>query len=248
MTVHTAEYSSFFMISFAVLTRGLFIGKESELMIPVAHAEIDLLGAFIALIGKLLGQPFVIQSHAAKIFTHNPAVHYDLGMDEFGGRREIHIGGIDRAFVADRENGQPTVVFKDSGLDIAEIEIPQLAAHHHEFAQFQLRFFHIGAIELAVVHDDGGRAVDILACAGQFAREDRQKIGDQAVHYHRDQGLHGLFQLCCEFGGNGADGDACDVVKKIQLGDLLVSEYFGDQKQHSRREQRCQHNFGQFHF
>ena len=201
----------------------------------------------VPLLFQLPLQPDFVHTHSLQVFAQDGTVHNDFGGNRGGGRGQPHIRRIQGTFVADRQHGQPSVVFKHGGLDLPEIEISLLPAHHHKLAQIQLGFFQIIPVQLAVVQQDGGGAVDEFSCPGQLAGDHRQQIGCSAVDDHSRQRLPGLFQLGGQLGSHRADGDAGDVVEKIQLGHLLVSQHLGDQEQRDHRQQRGEYNLNKIH-
>ena len=108
-------------------------------------------------------------------------------------------------------------------------------AKEKELAQLELCFFHILAIQLAVVHYDRRRAVDEFPAFREPACDDAQSDGDRTEHQHRDHRLPPwLVQCGRQLCGNRSDGDARDVVEEFQLCDLFMSDDLCDQEQDHR--------------
>ena len=74
------------------------------------------------------------------------------------------------------------------------------------------------------------RAVYIFARAGKFICQQAQQNGDQAVHDHSRRGLNRVFQLCRKLSGDGADGDAGDIIERVELSDLFVAHQLRQNK------------------
>ena len=213
--------------------------EQGQLILVVAHAEEDFLRAFVTLLFQLYLEPIIIQSFSLEIIVHHPAVHDDLRADVLRLGVQLHVLGIERTLCADREDRELAVVFKDGSLDIIQIEVALLTAQEQELAQLELCFLHVFAIQFAVVHDDRRRAVDKLSGACEPPRDDTQSDGNRAEHQHRDCRFPPrLVQRGRQLRGDGADGDARDVVEELELCDLLVPDDLCNQKQDHRREQR----------
>ena len=86
----------------------------------------------------------------------------------------MHIVGCDRALTTYRKDRQFSVVFKNGGLDARQVKVSLLPAHNHELTEIQLGLFQIFIVQLPVIHEDGGGAVEVFACSRKFIRNDTQ--------------------------------------------------------------------------
>ena len=177
----------------------------------------------VPLLAQLPEQPRLVHAHAVQVLAENAAVHDELGEDLLLFRGNAHILRCGRAAGRHGQNGQAAVGLIDRRLDGAKVEKALLAALDEELAQVETGLFHVAAVELAVVKDDRRRAADIFAQARAFARQCLEQPHQQRPDHHGRERTQRLFQLRGHLGGNGADGDAVDVVKDAQLRDLAVA-------------------------
>ena len=93
-----------------------------------------------------------------------------------------------------------------------------------------MSFFEILSIELSTIHEYGWCTVDKFAGFWETVGEFGEQHRNNAIDDDGDQRFPGGFQFGGQLRGDGADGDAGDLVKEVQLRHLFMPHHFGNQK------------------
>lgn len=238
------EAALYEQVPFVLLSRFCI---DAQLVLRVDRGEDDLF-ELCALLGQLILQPSLVVAGVPQVFGHDPPVDHYVGAEPGGLDNELEIIRRGGAAAAAGQNADRPVDLKNGALHLRQVEISLRAQVSEEFVDIEMGGGEIFLIEPAVFIEDGRLSHKKAPCGDRLVGQQRDEQADGGIDGHSRCGAQQPARLGQRhFGGDRADGDAVDIVEKVELRYLPLAQQPRQHEHDEQRGQRAQHRFQNVH-